>query len=89
MGKEGWIKETVCHCEERCLRRGNLEFANYFRTEIASLRSQRQQKDFFRDLLLIQSMPAIQLRANGVIIAGTAKIAKRGVGRFFPATILL
>jgi hypothetical protein len=35
------------HCEERFLRRGNLEVIDFFKTEIASLRSQRRLKDFF------------------------------------------
>jgi len=39
------------HCEERFSRRGNLEVIAFFKTEIASLRSQRRQKDFFSDLL--------------------------------------
>jgi hypothetical protein len=33
------------------LRRSNLEVIDFVRTEIASLRSQRRQKDFFRNLL--------------------------------------
>jgi hypothetical protein len=33
------------------LRRGNLEVIDFFKTEIASLRSQRRLKDFFSDLL--------------------------------------
>jgi len=40
------------HCEERCSRRGNLEVIDCVRAEIASLRSQRQQKDFFSSLLV-------------------------------------
>jgi len=41
-----------CHCEERFSRRGSLEVViDYQRTEIASLCSQKRQKDFFRDLL--------------------------------------
>ena len=34
------------------MRRGNLEVADFLRNKIASLRSQRQQKDFFSDLLM-------------------------------------
>jgi hypothetical protein len=34
------------------LRRGNLEVIDFSKTEIASLRSQRRQKDFFSDLLV-------------------------------------
>jgi len=39
------------HCEERFLRRGNLEVIDFCKTEIASLRSQRRQKYFFNSLL--------------------------------------
>jgi hypothetical protein len=41
----------ACHCEERFLRRGNLEVLDILDYEFASLRSQRQQKDFFSGLL--------------------------------------
>jgi hypothetical protein len=40
-----------CHRGERFSRRGNLEVIDFVKTEIASLRSQRQRKDFFSDLL--------------------------------------
>jgi hypothetical protein len=46
-------KLTKCHCEERFSRRGNLEVIDFFKTEIASLRSQRRQKDFFSELLVV------------------------------------
>jgi hypothetical protein len=45
-------KPSKCHCEERFLRRGNLEFIEFFKTEIASPRSQRRLKDVFSDLLM-------------------------------------
>jgi hypothetical protein len=44
-------KLSKCHCEERFSRRGNLKVIDFFKTEIASLRSQRRQKDFISDLL--------------------------------------
>jgi hypothetical protein len=44
-------KLSKCHCEERFLRRGNLEVTDLFKTEIASLRSQGRLKDFFGNLL--------------------------------------
>jgi len=44
-------KYRLRHCEERFLRRGNLELIELFNCEIASLRSQRQPKDFFNNLL--------------------------------------
>jgi hypothetical protein len=44
-------KLSECHCEERFLRRGNLEVIDILGTEIASLRSQRRPKDFFSSLL--------------------------------------
>ncbi len=47
-------KLSNCHCEERFLRRGNLEVIDILRTEIASLRSQRRLKDFFSILLEVR-----------------------------------
>jgi hypothetical protein len=44
-------KLSQCHCEERFLRRGNPDVIDIFKTEIASLRSQRQLMDFFSDLI--------------------------------------
>ncbi len=49
-------KISKCHCEERFLRRGNLEVIDILRTEIASLRSQRRLKHFFSKLLRKKSI---------------------------------
>ena len=63
------------------MRRGNLEVIDFFKTEIASLRSQRRQKYFFSDLLIslarylfpfpldgIIRLKARRARASGVIL---------------------
>jgi hypothetical protein len=50
-------KVLNCHCEERFLRRGNLEVLDILDYEFASLRSQRQQKDFFSGLLDRDTVP--------------------------------
>jgi hypothetical protein len=42
-----------CQCEERFLRRGNLEVLDILDYEFASLRSQSQQKKTFSSGLLI------------------------------------
>jgi len=47
-------KVLIGHCEERFLRRGNLEALNNLNYEFASLRSQRQQKYFFSGLLKLE-----------------------------------
>jgi len=48
--KQAVEKLLLCHCEERFLRRGNLELIDFFNYEIASLRSQRRLKYFFNSL---------------------------------------
>jgi hypothetical protein len=43
------------HCEERFLRRSNLVILEILNDEFASLRSQRQQQDFFSGLPAVAS----------------------------------
>jgi hypothetical protein len=50
----------ICHCEERFSRRGNLEVLDILNYEFASLRSQRQQKDFYRGLLVAEEVLPIK-----------------------------
>jgi hypothetical protein len=49
-GPEPAVAPWLCHCEELFMRRGRFEVIDKIKTEIASYRSQRRLKFFFRSL---------------------------------------
>jgi len=57
-------KPSRCHCEERFLRRSNLKLIDYMKSKIASLRSQRRQKDFFNSLLNLRVLSELGEKRN-------------------------